>query len=675
MSSSLIDQIEREVKAKNVRKAVHPTKPLAIYNYAEKVQYTKAWTPLLMHCRGLILDLETGAVVARPMRKFFNYSENKHVTSETEPFDVMEKLDGSLGQLCWYKNEWIFTSRGSFISEQAAEGMRMIRERKNLDDLDKQYTYIFEIIYPANRIVVHYGARRDLVLLAVTKGDDDLPLTDVQTIARSYGFSVAKTVQPLPPAELGAQNLDNQEGYVLRFRSTGERVKIKFDQYVAMHRIETNFSLKHVKAWFLQDPNMIIEEKLDHVPDENFDDVRETWTAMRQKYDHERSSFHTEATKCEHTVFKDVPDSPMRALICKYLRLIRSDPSASSSSVKEDISREWAMNCMKEFPVKKLNTFQDRRPLTPAVKPTATLLLLIGASGSGKSTFARSYINRLDNKGVIVSRDIIRQCLPDTPSEDLVNTLQHAMILSAIREHKTIIIDNTNLQAQYIQNFFKKYHSLVSDIRVKLFDQVTVDECIERVNTRLNGAQVPATVIRKQYAAFLKVKEDQCWERLSIEFPCEVIKTKATYKQTPSRNNVERKPSTIIFDCDGTLTLNVHGRSPYDERRVLQDWANVPIVKVCRALQKNVKIIICTGRTEGCRGDTEIWLRKNGILYDSLHMRAIDDTRADYIIKQEMWETIEKDHFILAMFDDRDSVVKHARKLGYCVAQVAEGDF
>ena len=669
---SLVDQIEIEVKAKNVRKALHPTKPLAIYNYSEKVQYTKTWTPLLLQCRGLVLNLETDTVVAQPMRKFFNYAENKHVTSETEPFDVMEKLDGSLGQLFWFQDEWIFTSRGSFISEQAAEGMRMIKERPDLK-LDKGLTYIFEIIYPANRIVVRYGDRRELVLLAVTKGNEDLPLSKVQDIANMHGFTAARTVTPRPPSELLAQNLENEEGYVIRFRSTGERVKIKFEQYVNLHRVSTNFSLKYVKAWFLEDPNMAIEDKLEQVPDENFDEVRETWTSMREKYDQERSKFKVEAQQYQDAAFGDVPESAMRPLICKVLRLIRTGTNANDAF--ESVSQEWALTCMREFPLKKVDTFQDRRPTTPLVKPTATLLLLIGPSGSGKSTFARSYINRLDNRGVIVSRDIIRQCLADPPSESLVNTLQHAMIMAAIRERKSIIIDNTNLQSQYIRDFFKKYHGMVSDIRVKIFDQIDMHECIQRVKDRVNGANVPTNVIRNQFAAFVKVKTEKCWERFSIEYPCEVRRERTSYQQQPSRVNVDRKPSAVVFDCDGTLMLNVKGRNPYDERRVLEDEPNHPIVRVCQQLSNEETIIICTGRTEGCRVDTERWIRDEGICHAKLYMRKIGDTRADYIIKEEMWKDIENRYFISLMFDDRKSVVEHARKLGYCVAQVDEGDF
>ena len=83
-----------------------------------------------------------------------------------EPFEVYEKLDGSLGILYWLGDEPYIATRGSFESPQAQIATELLRAY-DLSGLDRRRTYLFEIIYPENRIVVNYDDRRELVLLAI----------------------------------------------------------------------------------------------------------------------------------------------------------------------------------------------------------------------------------------------------------------------------------------------------------------------------------------------------------------------------------------------------------------------------------------------------------------------------------------------------------------------------
>lgn len=141
------------VATKMVRHADNPRLPLTIYNYSQMVQYRKKWTDLLIRCRGLVVDQITGQVVASPMPKFFNYDEKRHEDFKIDECDVVERLDGSLGIFFKYRDEWVFASRGSFVSPQAKKGDEMARQ-KDLDKLcNSEYTYMFEVIYPDNRVV------------------------------------------------------------------------------------------------------------------------------------------------------------------------------------------------------------------------------------------------------------------------------------------------------------------------------------------------------------------------------------------------------------------------------------------------------------------------------------------------------------------------------------------
>src|SRR3972149_3073306 len=104
----------------------HDKVDLLIWNYTPKAQFSRYWTDETMMARGLITDLE-GNVIARPFRKFFNYSEHTGEDSKLpslpmETFEVFDKLDGSLGILYWRGETPYIATRGSFSSDQAIRG-------------------------------------------------------------------------------------------------------------------------------------------------------------------------------------------------------------------------------------------------------------------------------------------------------------------------------------------------------------------------------------------------------------------------------------------------------------------------------------------------------------------------------------------------------------------------
>lgn len=128
----------------------HPEYDIWILNYSPKVQSKKFWDEYTLSSRGLVIDAE-GNIIARPFTKFKNLEE--HDPSEIDmslEYEIFEKVDGSLIILFYYEPhmQWIVASRGSFISEQALEAQKMLNAKLNiLDKLNKNFTYLFEIIY------------------------------------------------------------------------------------------------------------------------------------------------------------------------------------------------------------------------------------------------------------------------------------------------------------------------------------------------------------------------------------------------------------------------------------------------------------------------------------------------------------------------------------------------
>ena len=256
----LNDYIERGL----VIKQVHPTLPLSIYNYSRTCQYDKLWDDITLNCRGLVLDNE-GNVIAKPFPKFFNYEEHTPEEIPNELFDVYEKMDGSLGICFHYNGEWHMATRGSFTSEQAIKGKEMLDKLNTQFGLISGYTYLFEIIYPENRIVVDYGGAEKLVVLGAYNNETGNEVSVYEMV--NEGFEVVTRYNTFGEGfdVLKREISNSKEGYVIRFKN-GMRMKIKGDEYVRLHRILTNFSTTDI--WELLRTNGNMDEFLERVPDE-----------------------------------------------------------------------------------------------------------------------------------------------------------------------------------------------------------------------------------------------------------------------------------------------------------------------------------------------------------------------------------------------------------------------
>jgi len=262
----------------------HPTLPLRILNYSRKAQFEKLWNEYTLMCRGMVID-DKYNIVARPFVKFFNYEEHKPEEIPNTNFEVYDKMDGSLGIIFNYADEWHVATRGSFVSDQAIKGRSMLNNY-NIEGLNPEMTYLVEIIYPENRIVVDYNGEEKLVLLAVVDVETgyDMPYAVMKYHAgiREIDFSLVNHYDGVNDIkELKARNITNQEGYVLRYEN-GFRMKVKFEDYCRLHSIITNVSTKDI--WeFLRD-GKDINELLDRTPDEFDEWVREQVKLLTNKF-------------------------------------------------------------------------------------------------------------------------------------------------------------------------------------------------------------------------------------------------------------------------------------------------------------------------------------------------------------------------------------------------------
>ena len=226
---------------------------LRIFNYTPRATYSRRWNRATLLCRGLIVDAED-RVVARPFPKFFGADEpDAPPVPEGLPMLVTEKLDGSLGIAYQHPGGGVrLATRGSLSSDQAMEATRIWHEKYGNVRFGHGVTPLFEIIYPANRVVVDYGDMCDLVLLAVI----DIPTgADLPIGCLDWPGPVAEMHEIGSFAELAdhvaTSAVSAREGYVVRFDAgpgrPHVRFKLKFPEYVVTHRIVTG--LTSLRVW------------------------------------------------------------------------------------------------------------------------------------------------------------------------------------------------------------------------------------------------------------------------------------------------------------------------------------------------------------------------------------------------------------------------------------------
>lgn len=309
---------------------VHPREPLGILNYAKKTAWEGVWNDATMKCRGLIYDMTTMEVLARPFEKFFNYGQLSDWTPPGGPVVATDKQDGSLGILYPLPDgTWAVATRGSFASDQAVHATELFnRKYAHEVRLDPKITYLFEIIYPENRIVLDYGSKDDLILLGAVEIETGRQFTAVEAlyIMRWTGMITETFRATTWEDALAMEPRENAEGIVVHFLETGERVKLKQEDYVALHRIVTGLTNRTV--WEAMSQGKTIMEIQEPLPEEFHPWVEEVATDLLQQAFEIQSEVWYEFDQIlnglpEGFTRKDfaltVKDHPLRAHLFRYL--------------------------------------------------------------------------------------------------------------------------------------------------------------------------------------------------------------------------------------------------------------------------------------------------------------------------------------------------------------------
>jgi len=273
------DRLNQYHETGKLRRGVHPDRNLFVWCYSQATVYNDEWDDLTTLCRGLVTD-DQGNVISRPFPKFFNWGQSRAPGPEItdKPFWAFDKVDGSLIIVGLDSDgEAVVSTKGSFTTWHSTFARKMLNGWKPVEGS----TAIFEFIHPNNRIVIDYGDREELVLLGAVANETGEDHFTPENYADESGWFGALC----PPQQIRLQSMlqtvqdpengPNKEGFVLLWPNpTGpsHRVKIKFAQYVNLHRVLSR--MNNVAVWEALSTGTF-DALLELCPDEIYDKVRE----------------------------------------------------------------------------------------------------------------------------------------------------------------------------------------------------------------------------------------------------------------------------------------------------------------------------------------------------------------------------------------------------------------
>lgn len=231
---------------------------LAIFNYGITSDFSD---PVVQEARGIIIDTNELEVVCWPFRKFGNYSEGYADEIDWATARVQEKIDGSIVKLWWDKRDncWTWSTNSMIHADDARSScgtsfMQLILSARNhkripWGELDRDYTYIFELVSPYHQIVVRYPYT-ELWHIGTRNNKTGKEVRAYLGIQQPEEYSINSLDGCINAAKRLGTDKDGsviEEGFVV-VDAYWNRVKVKNPAYFAIHRIATSRSLSKKHA-------------------------------------------------------------------------------------------------------------------------------------------------------------------------------------------------------------------------------------------------------------------------------------------------------------------------------------------------------------------------------------------------------------------------------------------
>lgn len=237
----------------------------------------KMYDGFYKECRSIVIDVKNNCIILCPFKKFHNLNENEEYSLENIQnrinnatcIEISDKLDGSMQPARFYNNEIIMSGSQAIDmnnSWRLQDGYNMLMSQENYIKMIKNYpncTFIFEYISLEDAHVVCYDKSQEgLYLIGIRNVYNGIEWSynEIIDIAKEYNILTTKLFNKTLSQiinELDDVKSNKAEGFVLNI--DGFKVKIKYNDYVNIHKILSNIS----------SINLIIR----NVADDTFDDL------------------------------------------------------------------------------------------------------------------------------------------------------------------------------------------------------------------------------------------------------------------------------------------------------------------------------------------------------------------------------------------------------------------
>ena len=254
---------------------------LAIFNYGIESDFTD---PVVQEARGIIIDLNNLEVVCWPFRKFGNYSESYADTIDWSTARVQDKIDGSIMKLWYYNGSWRISTNGmidangantaSVIHRTFAALFQSADNYKDIkfDELNKDYTYIFELVSPENQIVIKYD---NIHLYHIGTRDNktgkeynvDIGIEKpVEYSVNSTTYNLQSCIDLVNKINQGQESV-RYEGFVV-VDDNWNRIKIKSPEYLSIHAILGNriITKKTILTLIKESDSVVLDKFIEDYP-------------------------------------------------------------------------------------------------------------------------------------------------------------------------------------------------------------------------------------------------------------------------------------------------------------------------------------------------------------------------------------------------------------------------
>lgn len=307
--------------------------------------FWKIYDGFYMECRSVTLNIKKDELVLTPFRKFRNLNECEENSLENiremiknaQSVEISNKLDGSMQSARYYNGQIIMSGSQSLNPDNSwrlKDGYRMLKENSVYSRMLKDfpnYTFIFEYISLKDAHVVKYKKEQEgLYLIGIRDTDTgyEHSYANILRIASKYNIpttEVFNTTLDEVINNLDKKKSDEAEGFVLNI--DGYKVKIKYDDYVLMHRLLGTISSSNVIIKSIADGNF--DDLLSKVPNSYkdrvmkiaqtvFDYVNNTEKEAEFLYQEALNYSFGDKKEFMCWVNKNVPKEIMHYVRCKY---------------------------------------------------------------------------------------------------------------------------------------------------------------------------------------------------------------------------------------------------------------------------------------------------------------------------------------------------------------------